>query len=129
MAKYVGFSTVERQSPPYRLTDIELVKRDLLNEFNTRLGERVMRPEYGTIIYDLLMDPADETTLNAIEQDAIRIVRKDPRVLLSEVVVTEHQDAILVQIDLLYGPQQIKNSLYITYQMATGADFEIFELN
>ena len=33
---YIGFSTINSLSPPYSLTDIELIKQDLLNAFNTK---------------------------------------------------------------------------------------------
>jgi len=50
---FKGFSTVNKVKAPYTLTDMALVKQDLLNEFNTRKGERVMRPNFGSIIWDL----------------------------------------------------------------------------
>lgn len=124
MTNFKGYSTIGRLSPPYGLTDIELIKRDLLNEFHTRLGERVMRPEFGTIIYDLLMDPGDDITKSAIRDDAIRIVKKDPRVELDEVTVTDHEDAVIVQVDLYYGPHSMRQSLYISYQTETLADYQ-----
>lgn len=119
MAKFIGFSTVGRLAPPYTLTDIDLVKRDLLNEFETRLGERVMKPEFGTIIYDLLMEPADDVTLDAVEKDAIRILQKDPRVRIVDVTVKNFTDSITIEIDLLYTPQNLQESLYVTYQKTT----------
>jgi len=70
---YIGFSTTDMVEPPYRVVDIELVKQDIRNMLNTRRGERVMRPEYGTRIFDLLMDPFDEETREAIIEDVIRV--------------------------------------------------------
>lgn len=125
MARFIGFSTIGRLAPPYTLTDIDLVKRDLLNEFETRLGERVMQPEFGTIIYDLLMEPGDELTLDAIERDAIRIVQKEPRVDLLAVNVKDYEDAIAIEIDLLYNPDKLRESLYIRYQRTTQPDGSI----
>ena len=55
---FKGFSTVDKIRAPYSLTDIELVKRDLLNEFYTKKGERVMRPNLGCIVHDLLLSIA-----------------------------------------------------------------------
>jgi phage baseplate assembly protein W len=54
---YKGFSTVDESAISTRLYDFELVKQDLLNQFNTRRGERVMNPSFGTIIWDLLYEP------------------------------------------------------------------------
>ena len=57
MALFKGMSTVDRSGPPYSIVDAELVKRDLLNELYTKKGERVMRPNFGCIVWDLLMNP------------------------------------------------------------------------
>ena len=62
-----GFSTVDNIRAPYSLYDDDLVKRDLLNEFQTRKGERLMRPDFGSIIHDLLMEPEDTFTETEIE--------------------------------------------------------------
>ncbi len=52
-----GFSTVDKVKAPFALSDMDLVKRDLLNEFNNRKGERVMRQNFGCIVWELLMNP------------------------------------------------------------------------
>ena len=44
MAKFLGLNTVDRVRAPFTLVDSDLVKRDLMNEFYTKKGERVMRP-------------------------------------------------------------------------------------
>lgn len=62
-------------------TDIELVKADLLNHFNTRIGERVARPGFGSIIHDLLFDLSDDRTEGLVLADANRIFDSDPRVI------------------------------------------------
>ena len=56
---YKGFSTIGKIRPPYTVTNGEAVKIDLLNELYTRRGERVMRPKFGTTIYDIIMNPLD----------------------------------------------------------------------
>lgn len=113
--QYIGFSTVDRDEPPYRLVDIELVKRDLLNAFGTRLGERVMRPDFGTIIYDVLFDPFDEETKDIVIEDAIRIIKRDPRVSLMSIEVKELDEVLRLEIELLFTPQDVVDQLYIEY--------------
>lgn len=112
---YIGFSTVDRPQPPWTLEDVELVKADLLNTFRTRRGERVMRPEYGTIIYDLLMDPFDEATRNSILEDVRRIIREEPRVELNQLDVGEIDQAIRVEAQLTFRPQNSVELLIIEY--------------
>ena len=48
---YIGYSTVDPSLPNTKLYDFDLIKQDILNQFNTRKGERVMNPGFGTITY------------------------------------------------------------------------------
>ena len=112
---YKGFSTVNKIRAPYTLTDAELVKTDLLNELNTRRGERVMRPKFGTRIFDILMNPLDEYVDKEDEDDVIRIVNKDPRVELQVVKtdVLDHTIRCAVQLRIL--PRLGDDELYVEY--------------
>jgi phage baseplate assembly protein W len=56
MTTYRGLSTLG-QNKKFRLTDIELVKRDLLNHFQIRKGEKLMNPNFGSIIWNMLFEP------------------------------------------------------------------------
>ena len=119
MAIFKGFNTVDQNFPPFGLVDAVLIKRDLLNEFNTRMGERVMRPEFGTIIFDMLMEPADDITYQNIEEDAIRIVRKDKRLTLTSISVTNSEKTVVVSMQIQYTPNGLKDSLAVEYQKST----------
>lgn len=102
---FIGFSTQEMQGKRgWSVTDIDLIKRDLLNEFLTRKGERVMLPTFGTIIWDLLFEPFTDSTKGAIINDVTRIVGHDPRVRLQNVTVSTSVHGILVGIELKYVP-------------------------
>lgn len=114
-ARYIGFSTAEGLEPPFTLQDIELVKQDILNALNTRLGERVMRPNFGTRIFDLLMDPFDDETREAIIQDVARVIEEEPRVRLMSVDARELEHVMRLEIELLYVPQDLVELLYIEY--------------
>ena len=52
-ATYKGFSTVAGVKSN-QLYDLDIIKQDLINHFYTRKGERVMNPDFGSIIWDLL---------------------------------------------------------------------------
>lgn len=101
MALYNGFSTVNRNKH-FRITDFELVKQDLINNFNIRKGEKLMNPEYGTVIWDTIFEPLDDTTRNIIMQDVKRIISQDPRVGAQNVVITQYDRGIQIEIDLVY---------------------------
>jgi len=113
--QYIGFSTVDRDEAPFRLVDIELVKRDLLNAFHTRLGERVMRPDFGSLIFDYLFDPFDEETKSLVIEDAVRIIGRDPRVALLSIDAKELSEVLRVEIELQFTPQDVVDNLFIEY--------------
>lgn len=112
---YIGFSTADLIEPPYRLVDIALVKQDILNALNTRRGERVMRPTFGTRIFDLLMDPFDEETKEAIINDVITVLEGDPRVVIVGVDARELEHVMRLEIELRYIPQDVVDQLFIEY--------------
>ncbi len=115
MSTFKGFSTVDRVRAPFTLTDAELIKRDLLNELFTRKGERVMRPNFGSIVWDLLMDPSTNDLDRKIKQDIERIIGKDPRVelLKTQVAVLDH--TILAEVDIKFLPFNDVDKLYLEY--------------
>ncbi len=82
---YRGYSTVANQGLATSLYNIDLVVQDLLNQFNTRIGERRGRPAFGSIIHDLLFDVGDVRTESLIVADGQRIINEDPRVELLEI--------------------------------------------
>tara|TARA_B110000858_G_C17750491_1_gene449408 strand:+ start:462 stop:836 length:375 start_codon:yes stop_codon:yes gene_type:complete len=113
---FKGFSTVDRVKAPYTLTDIELVKRDLLNEFYTRRGERVMRPNFGSIIWDLLMNPEDNFTGDEIKDDIARIVAKDQRVELINISLFTSDHSVRAEVELKYNILNSKDTLFLEFQ-------------
>ena len=114
---FIGFSTLNKKKPPYTLTDFELVNRDLLYHFSTRVGDIVMLPGFGTIIYDLLMDPLDDTTRELIIEDATRVIEEEPRVKIDSIKLTEQDSTILLETQLIYLPSGITESLAIQFDI------------
>jgi len=101
---FKGFSSIGKSRPNTEIIDIELVKQDLLNHFNTTKGERVMRPNFGSIIWDLLFDPFDSPTREAVIADVESIISFDPRVELLNIEVVEFEHGLRVSAELLYVP-------------------------
>ena len=116
---FIGFSTVGRVKPPFTLQDIDLVKQDLLNHFSTRRGERVMMPTFGTRIYELLMDPMDDTTREAMLEDIDQVVGLDKRVVLRDRQIFETDNAIQIELELLYLPTGITETIALQFNRDT----------
>lgn len=117
MRKFKGFSTVNRQHTDWRLYDIDLAKQDLLNEIYTRKGERLMSPSFGYIVWDLLFDPLTEEVKAALEDDTIRIVSKDPRFQLLQILVTDSPDESKIEVNLrlYYVPTATETDLAASF--------------
>lgn len=113
---YVGFNTVGRISPPFTLTDIELVKRDISNVFHTRKGERLMMPNFGSNIPLYMMDPFDSITEKAIVDDAINVISQDPRVQLSNISASNTLHSMTLTIVLLFLPNKHPETLYVEFK-------------
>lgn len=114
---FIGFSTVDRSVPPFTLTNIELVKRDLMNHFMTPRGSRVMLPTYGTRIYQLLFDPFDSITQQQITDDAVNVVNSDPRVQLVDIDITREEHALSIKMTLRFVPENVTEELIVSYNI------------
>jgi phage baseplate assembly protein W len=101
MAIYRGFST-QGQSKKFRATDAALIKQDLINNFNIRKGEKLMRPNFGTIIWNVLHEPFTEDLKSVITQDIRAIAGYDPRVSFDNIIVTEYDQGIQIELQLRY---------------------------
>lgn len=103
MTTYIGFSTYNR-AKKFKLTDFELVRQDLFNHFNIRRGEKLMNPNFGTIIWDMLYEPYTDATRTAITEDIKSIVSYDPRIRTEDIVLTNFTNGILIEVSLRYLP-------------------------
>jgi phage baseplate assembly protein W len=115
MAMFKGFSTIDKARAPYTLIDKELVKRDLLNHFHTRKGERLMRPQFGSIIWDLLMNPEDDLTEDLVKEDIERIIDTDPRVDLIDTSIFILDHTIRAEVTLTYRGINDEDILYLEF--------------
>jgi len=118
MVEFVGYTTVGQTVVPKRLQDAEVAKQDLLNNFYTRRGERVMDPEYGSIIPFLVFEPLDEQTRNSINRDIDKIVNLDPRWKVLERQLIEDDHSITIVLRLKYMEIQ-DTELLLSYERYT----------
>jgi phage baseplate assembly protein W len=125
MRKFKGYSTVDKTWGNFKLYDITLAKRDLLNEFYTRKGERVMSPEFGSIVWDLLFDPLTDETIDTIRADCLRIVTKDPRLDLLDIDIVDNEHTIIVTIILRYVPTATETELVAVFNRNLTAEREL----
>lgn len=118
MSTYKGFSTYNRFKK-FRLTDFELVKQDLFNHFQIRKGEKLMNPDFGTIIWNILFEPFTEEVKNTIIKDIQAVVSYDPRISVDNINVTQYEYGLQVDLDLTYIPTNQTQLLNFTFDKSS----------
>jgi len=114
MATYNGFSTLVNKKK-YTLTNFALAKQDLLNYFQIRKGEKLMQPNFGTIIWSQLFEPLTETVQTTITDDITRIVGYDPRLSATRIQVSQQSNGIQIQLTLNYIPTNQSETLLLNF--------------
>ena len=110
MPIFAGFSTKNINAINHELHDKDLVIEDLMNHIMTRKGERVMLPNYGSIIHEMKFEPLDEQTTELIKEDLTTIVNSDPRVnfLSIEVSDSDHTINAILRIEILPSNETVE---------------------
>lgn len=112
--RYKGFSTID-QTKKFRLTDLELIKRDLLNHFAIRKGEKLMNSEFGSIIWNILFEPLTADVKALVVSDIQRVVGYDPRVRVDNVLVDQFDLGLQVQIELTVLPDNYSDVISLQF--------------
>jgi phage baseplate assembly protein W len=107
---YKGFSSVNANTEGTKLFDLDLVKQNIINHFRTKKGERLMNPSFGSIIWNLLMDPLTPETTELLKKDINTICNYDPRATPIQIDLTEYPNGYLLEITLqMNGTNQTAN--------------------
>lgn len=117
---YKGFSTVSADNIGSRLYDFALIQQDILNHFNTRRGEKLMNPEFGTIIWDLLMEPLTEQVRELLTQDIETICNFDPRVTPTQIDLNEYDNGYILELTLLLKTTNQSATLKLNFDQNVG---------
>jgi phage baseplate assembly protein W len=108
--RYKGFSSNETKNN-FKLYDIELVKRDLMNHFYIRKGEKLENPNFGTIIWDMLFENFTSEVRRLITEDVEQIINYDPRVKVNALTIDSTDQGIRIQADVVYLPFNINERM------------------
>lgn len=79
---------------PDTVTDEELIKQSIIRIILSPRGERVMRPTFGSGVFDMVFDNNDDVFTLAMQR-AVRgaIGQFEPRVIVTDVQVDRNEDA------------------------------------
>lgn len=127
MPTYIGFSTHDVNQPitfttpgnqggigtltvsprigkKFRLTDEQLVIRDLVNAFSIKQGDKVGNPGYGTTLWSYVFEPNTDDVRSEIEAEVRRVAAQDPRINLNTVNIYPRENGVLLQVEMSFSP-------------------------
>lgn len=83
----------------------------------TRKGERVMRPEFGSTLYEYIFSTMDYTTVKRMERELQEAIQRwEPRVVEPEVHVnTKRLQEGLVQVEVRYVVRTTNNPFNLVF--------------
>lgn len=102
-----GIGTITNQprlGKKFRLTDTQLVLRDLLNAFSINQGDKVGQPGYGSPLRNFVFEPNTVETRQALESGIRKLVAADPRIILNTIDLYSRENGILVELEIAITP-------------------------
>jgi phage baseplate assembly protein W len=114
LIRYKGFSTID-QTKKFRLTDLELIKRDLLNHFAIRKGEKLMNADFGSIIWNILFEPLTADVKALIVDDIQRVIGSDPRIRVDNILVDQLDMGLQIQVELTILPDNYSDVINLQF--------------
>lgn len=120
---YIGFSSVGRTGVNTTLTNIDLIKADLLNALLVPIRSVVGYPREGSVI-PLLPFELDSPTgglVSMLVQNATKQIKNDPRLQLNQITL-DKDDAthtITLKINLFFVEFNMSDELVVNFSTET----------
>ena len=94
----------------------ESVRQSILIILGTAKGERLMRPDFGCGIHDLVFENASGTTIGRIQKEVNQsLLRLEPRIDVLNVDVTASDEGNTLLIDIEYEVRATNNAFNLVY--------------
>lgn len=127
---FFGFSTQNSSLTGIRtLYDVDLINVDLMTSFMTRVGERVMRPDWGCKLWDYLMEPWTATLSQDIINETNRICSLDSRLVIINCQVFPQQFGFQINMTLQYLPLLVIRTFTVTFNQSEDIYFGFADAN
>ena len=120
---YRGFSTFNfnQRGDSMSITNIELIKRDILNAIFTPIGTVYKNRRYGTSVPNLLMKPMMSDIVQQTEREIKRAILNEPRIQLVSLTndIDYENKSVTFEISFIYieEPNIVQTlSLFLNYE-------------
>lgn len=110
-------TAIDSQGRVARSDGGQAVHQSIWMILSTAKGERIMEPDFGCGIYDLVFSPSNESTLGQVRQEVVEaLVRWEPRIDVLGVAVRTDDDALnRLLIDIQYAVRNTNSRFNLVY--------------
>ena len=96
------------------IKDIASVQNGIANIFQWRKGQRVLEPEFGTNIYQLLYEPINTSTATLIgEYLKTDLERWEPRIKIDKLIIDPREEENTYYIQVNYSVPALTNQILV----------------
>lgn len=123
MPIYNGFSSSRfNYDKSFLLSNVDVIRQDILNNIYTRRGERVKMFTYGTRIPDLIFEPLDDISVYIVQEDLETVFNNDPRLQLIDLkVIPDYFNQVIVAYaEVYYTYLNFNGQMAINIQFSSG---------
>ncbi len=120
-----GFSL--ESETPLMVSEEEDIRQSLIILLSTRLGERVMQPQYGCNLQSMVFEKVEKSTITFL-RDSIEsaILYHEPRIKLLDIQASDspgERERILIDIIYLIRATNTRSNLVYPFYLSEATDF------
>jgi len=104
------------------------IKQSLEIYFNTKLGERIMRPEYGCVIHEHIFDKIDESILNILSFELTQNIGQiEPRIIIEKIQINQSNAAsgeLQISIEYKIISSNVRDNIVFPFYINEGTNIK-----
>ena len=84
------------------------------------MGERVMNPDFGCVIWNYIFDPFTDEVRYSVMENLQDIIKSDPRVVLRSIDIAEYEHGLQVELTLAYVDADVTEDMVVNFDGESG---------
>ena len=128
----IGWSfppTFNKESSDVKMVSDETdIKESLEIYFNTKLGERIMRPSYGCVIHEHIFDKIDESILNILSFELTQNIGQiEPRIIVEKIEIKQssiENGELQISIEYKIISSNVRDNIVLPFYINEGTNIK-----
>ena len=128
----IGWSfppTFNKESSDVKMVSDETdIKESLEIYFNTKLGERIMRPSYGCVIHEHIFDKIDESILNILSFELTQNIGQiEPRIIIEKIEIKQsniENGELQISIEYKIISSNVRDNIVLPFYINEGTNIK-----